>query len=99
MNVFFLLWLFQPDMDKSTSELIVCKCEHLSSFAASFLVKPNSLDVVKNLKMFLTPWQNPVGLILVLVLWVLFALALLWARRKDKLDSLMVSPIHILLQY
>lgn len=89
----FLLWMFQPDVEKSTSDLIVCNCNHLSSFAGSFIVKPNSIDIVKTIDMFLTPWQNPVGLILVCVLWLFFILALLWARRKDKLDALLVSPI------
>lgn len=90
----FLLWMFQPDVDKSTFDVIVCKCQHLSSFAASFVVKPNTIDIVKSLNMFLKPWQNPVGLVLVCVLWLLFVLALLWARRKDKFDAVMVSPIR-----
>lgn len=89
-----LLWMFQPDVDKSSFDVIVCNCQHLSSFAASFVVKPNSIDIVKSLDMFLKPLQNPVGLVLVCILWLLFVFASLWARRKDKSDALMVSPIR-----
>lgn len=44
--------------------------------------------------MFLKFWQNPVGLSVVLALWFLFILGLLWARRKDKRDALMVSDFN-----
>ena len=41
--------------------------------------------------MFLTPWENPIGILLICVIFALFFILLYWSLRKDKQDKLLVS--------
>jgi len=40
--------------------------------------------------MFSRPWENPIGIILVGVIFALFFILLYWALRQDKRDTLLV---------
>ena len=80
--------------DKTSLGHLHCQCTHLTSFAGGFLVMPNTLDLQKDIAMFLTFWENPVGMAAVIVILVGYGLLLVWARRKDKTDKLRVSAAH-----
>ena len=62
----------------------------VGTYAGGFFVRPNTIDFVKSMKMFLKPWENPIGIILVSVIFGLFFLLLYWALRADKKDKLLV---------
>ena len=66
-------------------------CSEVGTYAGGFFVRPRTIDFAKSLKMFLTPWENPVGIIVVGVIFILFFVLLYWALRKDKKDVLLVS--------
>jgi len=66
-------------------------CSEVGTYAGGFFVRPNKIDYAKSLAMFLQFWENPVGLILVGVIFILFLILLYWALRKDKQDALLVS--------
>jgi len=66
-------------------------CSEVGTFAGGFFVRPNKINFRESLKMFLTPWENPIGLILVTVIFLLFFILLYWAIRKDKQDALLAS--------
>ena len=62
-----------------------CQCNHLTSFAAGFMVKPNTIDfdfVFSNLDFHKNPTLY-ITQILVAVIYLAFAI---WARREDKKD-------------
>jgi len=66
-------------------------CSELGSYGGGFFVRPNTIDFAKSLKGFETWWENPIGVILVTVIFTLFFILLYWALRKDKEDNLLVS--------
>ena len=68
-------------------------CSDVGTYAGGFFVRPNTIDFAKSFKMFLTPWENPIGLVLVGVIFAVFFILLYWTLRKDKQDILLVS-IH-----
>ena len=65
---------------------ILCMCTHLSKFAASLIVVPNKVDLLDDIKLFSTFFDNPVIVVLVAVIWVLFALLIVWGRHRDRQD-------------
>ena len=72
-------------METTTVE-IQCLCNHLTSFAAQVFVAPNVIDFEKALEGFaelLTSSSNPVVLSAVIVIFVIYVLLLVWARRRD----------------
>ena len=66
-------------------------CSHVGTYAGGFFVRPNTIDYAKSLKLFLAPWENPIGIILVGVIFIVFFILLYWALRKDMQDKLLVS--------
>ncbi|KAI0208686.1 Polycystic kidney disease protein 1-like 3 [Lamellibrachia satsuma] len=69
----------------SSAAVIVCECRHLSVFSASMFVQPNSLDQF-HMSLFLGIFNNPVVVALVIGAWCIYALLMMWARRKDHED-------------
>ena len=67
-------------------------CKEVGTYAGGFFVAPNSIDISK--LTFAHLFENPIGLILVAVIFGLFFLLLYWALRKDKQDRLLVSFHH-----
>jgi len=70
-------------------------CSQVGTYAGGFFVRPNTIDFDKSFKMFLKPWENPVGLILIAVIFGLFFLLLYWSLRRDKRDKLLVGDAVI----
>lgn len=65
-----------------------------------FFVPPNTLHLAADLKKLanLENWvefyRNPVGIITVGSILALYALLLIWAHKRDKLDDLMVTCLY-----
>ncbi|XP_019644234.1 PREDICTED: polycystic kidney disease protein 1-like 2 [Branchiostoma belcheri] len=59
-----------------------CRCDHLTKFTG--LVAPNPINFAEVFTKDIL--QNPIGLILVLVIFLLYLLAVLWARKADRRD-------------
>ncbi|XP_022801963.1 polycystic kidney disease protein 1-like 2 [Stylophora pistillata] len=73
----------------SNSTHTQCLCTHMSSFASSFFVPPNKIDWGKvNMEELL---KNPIVAIIVCCIFLLYSLLVVWARRKDKADLLLVG--------
>ena len=68
-----------------------CSCSHLTSFASSFFVPPNKLDMGAALLELSRLHQHPAMLATVCTVVAVFLVALVWARRKDKLKARDVS--------
>ena len=83
----------------STAATVACECHHLSVFSASMLVSPNNLDSF-HMSLFLGVFENPIVVVVVFVAWCVYALLMVWARRKDSADLMKVTVVpvsHILL--
>ncbi|KAK2186506.1 hypothetical protein NP493_198g04020 [Ridgeia piscesae] len=63
----------------------MCEYRHLSVFSAHVLVRPNKVNPFK-LSLFLGIMHNAIVAALVIAAWCMFALMMVWARRKDSND-------------
>ncbi|EDO46983.1 predicted protein, partial [Nematostella vectensis] len=81
----------------STPELLVCMCNHLTSFGAGVMVAPNPIDFDQVFANFanITATGNFSVLFTVCGLFLLYIIAIILARRADKRDKKMVcvSPV------
>ncbi|XP_066278313.1 polycystin-1-like protein 2 [Branchiostoma lanceolatum] len=66
----------------SNSTHMHCRCNHLTKFTG--MVAPNPINFAEVFTKDIL--QNPIGLILVLVVFLLYLLAVLWARKADRRD-------------
>lgn len=67
-----------------------CICDHTTMFSGGFAVQPNKIDfdfVFSNLDFM----SNPTLYVTQIVVFIIFFLALVWARRKDTRDVEKVS--------
>ena len=76
----------------SSAAAIVCECRHLSVFSANMLIQPNKVDLF-NLSLFLGIFNNPVVVAIVIGTWCIYALLMVWARRKDHDDLMKVTNV------
>jgi hypothetical protein len=69
-------------------DMVQCLCTHLTSFAGDFFVMPNAIDWSKisldNL------FSNPTVFAVVMAIFGLYVIGMIWARKKDKQDLLLV---------
>ncbi|KAI8510759.1 hypothetical protein Bbelb_116750 [Branchiostoma belcheri] len=72
----------------SSATLSHCRCDHLTAFGSgfTFFVAPNKLNILEALQT-LNIRENPVVVIAVSVLFGIYILVVIWARRKDTQDS------------
>ncbi|KAI8510717.1 hypothetical protein Bbelb_116330 [Branchiostoma belcheri] len=72
----------------SSAALSHCRCNHLTAFGSgfTFFVAPNKLNILEALQT-LNIRENPVVVIAVSVLFGIYILVVIWARRKDTQDS------------
>ncbi|KAM7406118.1 hypothetical protein PAMP_000517 [Pampus punctatissimus] len=68
-----------------------CLCNHLTFFGSSFIVMPNLVDVSRTAELFATFTNNPVVVCFVGAIFAAYLLVVVWARRKDILDSAKVK--------
>ena len=72
--------------NKTTRDVLHCRCTHLTWFGADFFVPPNELDIKKSLNMLSELHKYPAILATFCSIISLYVLALIWARHKDKAD-------------
>ncbi|XP_078692040.1 polycystin-1-like protein 2 [Branchiostoma floridae x Branchiostoma belcheri] len=76
--------------DGSNSTHTQCLCNHLTSFASDLFVPPNPIDfsyVFANASFL----DNVTTYVTVITIYVVFAIAAIWARRMDKKDVEMLG--------
>ncbi|KAF7242704.1 Polycystic kidney disease protein 1-like 2, partial [Varanus komodoensis] len=76
---------------ETTPESTQCLCNHLTFFGSTFFVLPNTIDVSKTVELFATFVDNPVVVVTVGCIFVVYLLVLIWARRKDIEDDAKVK--------
>lgn len=72
--------------------MIHCKTNHLTAFGAGFAVPLNNIDL--NDSAFSKLDENPVVFATMVSVMLAYILMLIWARKKDKLDLVMVGITH-----
>ncbi|KAL4218881.1 Polycystic kidney disease protein 1-like [Mactra antiquata] len=84
--------------DGSGNGVIKCTSDHLSSFSKSVIVVPAYVDPL-GIDLYITVFENPVVVTMVIVVWVLYFFLIHWARRSDKHDEekigVMMCPDNI----
>ena len=73
--------------EESDATNIQCKCNHLTSFASDFLIAPNPIDMDKVIEGFKNIHNNVSVVVLLSLLFGIFALLVVRLRRLDKLDA------------
>ena len=73
-------------------EQIICYCSHLTPFGSDLLVAPNPIDFNSVFKNFGSLAENVAVLTLISVILGLYIIGVVWARRADKRDLMMVGP-------
>ncbi|XP_041368276.1 polycystic kidney disease protein 1-like 2 isoform X2 [Gigantopelta aegis] len=63
-----------------------CWCSHLSVFSGGVFITPNTINSFGDARLFLTFFDNPVVVTLVVAVWIIYILLLIWARRADQKD-------------
>ncbi|KAJ8247277.1 hypothetical protein GJAV_G00244460 [Gymnothorax javanicus] len=76
---------------RTTAAVTQCFCNHLTFFGSSFFVMPNTVDVSRTAELFATFADNPVVVCFVGSIVLAYLLAVVWAWRKDKLDTAKVK--------
>nr|XP_054769512.1 polycystic kidney disease protein 1-like 2 [Lytechinus pictus] len=61
-----------------------CQCNHLSHFAAGFVVLPNTVHFIKDASLFAKILENPITAIAVGSVFALYVLVAVWANRRDR---------------
>ncbi|XP_070577646.1 polycystin-1-like protein 2 [Ptychodera flava] len=72
--------------NKSTSFETICKCTHLTSFGSDFVVPPNTIDFSEAFANFANLADNASVFSTVIVIFALYVIVAIWARREDKKD-------------
>ena len=76
----------------TNKEKIVCYCNHLTSFGSDLLVAPNPIDFDSVFKNFGSLAENVAVLALISTILGVYIIGVIWARRADKRDLLMLGP-------
>ncbi|KAK3089119.1 hypothetical protein FSP39_001015, partial [Pinctada imbricata] len=69
----------------TNDKTVRCECTHLTTFAGGWVVVPNTIDwnfVFSNMDFY----KNPTLYITQIIIIVVYLIAVIWARRQDKLD-------------
>ena len=92
-NLIFYSFVFVKVGSKATPAKLHCLCTHLSAFGGDLFVAPNPIDFDKVFAEFgkLGETGNFVVLSFVCLVFGLYAIGLVFARRADKKDDLEVS--------
>ncbi|XP_070574001.1 polycystin-1-like protein 2 [Ptychodera flava] len=68
-----------------------CLCNHLTVFGMSMFVMPNTVDFVKDAKLFLTFVDNPVVVSTVGAVFLVYLVLAVFARKKDEKDRALAT--------
>ena len=90
---FHFFSLMQQAGKNSTPTVIQCLCNHFTSFGGSFLVQPNKMDFSQVQVGFRTinDLYDVLVLVSVLLVFLVYLISLIFARRADKRDLEKVS--------
>ncbi|XP_047119476.1 polycystic kidney disease protein 1-like 2 [Schistocerca piceifrons] len=80
---------------ETTTTKMHCSCNHSSIFSGISFIPPNKIDAFYNLSLIIALYENPLVLVTVGLMFILFLITLLWARRRDVKD-LMCRQIILL---
>lgn len=80
---------FQPG-PLTNRQYTQCLCTHLSDFASSFFVPPNSIDFSTVFTKFKNLGDNAAVFSTCFALFGVYLILLVWLRRKDKQDVIKV---------
>ena len=75
----------------TNKEQVLCKCNHLTSFGSELLVAPNPIDFDSVFNNFGSLAENVAVLALISTIIGVYIIGVIWARRADKKDDLMVG--------
>ena len=70
-----------------------CLCTHLTTFGSDFYVPPNTIDFSTVFLKFKNLNENAAVFSTVMVIFGIYVIAAIWARRKDKQDLIKVDYI------
>jgi len=73
-----------------------CLCTHLTTFGSDFYVPPNTIDFKTVFTKFKTLHENAAVFSTVIVIFGLYVIAAVWARRKDRRDLVKVSYLQLI---
>lgn len=81
--------IVSQDTDVEEARLLKCSCSLLTITIAGYLYIPtNSLNPFSNLSLFLKSPDNPLIVLLLLVVFSVFSILLFWIRKKDRDDKI-----------
>ena len=85
-------------VSRTEASSVVCQCNHLTSFASQLYVAPNPINFEKVFLEFsrLHETGNVMTFVVLGIIFGIFVVVVLWARREDKRDQLKVI-FHIFL--
>ena len=95
-NLLTFVLISKVDKETSTS-MIHCQCNHMTSFAADFFIPPNPIDIDKVIEGFKNITDNLSVVVLISLLMGFYILLLVYLRRIDKRDAEKVCLRFILL--
>jgi len=70
-----------------------CLCRHLTTFGSDFYVPPNTINFKTVFTKFKKLHENVAVFTTVIVIFGLYIIAAIWARRKDKQDLIKVKKL------
>ncbi|XP_070540433.1 polycystin-1-like protein 2 [Ptychodera flava] len=81
---------------ESNRDTTVCLCDHLTSFGAAFyVVPPNPIDFDTVFAKFADLDSNPSVFSTVIVIFALYLLIAIWARRKDRREKVVFNGLPL----
>ncbi len=92
MTIVKSVFHFKQVAPGTNREQILCYCNHLTSFGSDLLVAPNPIDFDSVFKNFGSLAENVAVLALISTILGVYIIGVVWARRADRRDLLMIGP-------
>ena len=73
---------------ETTAEKTQCMCTHLTDFGGDVMVAPNPIDMGQVFAGLSNLQDNLGVLMVILTIWIVYALLCVWGRRKDRKDEI-----------
>lgn len=86
-----MIFVVCVQVDAATNrKQILCYCSHLTSFGSDLLVAPNPIDFDSVFQNFGSLAENVAVLALISTILGVYIIGVIWARRADRRDDLLV---------
>jgi hypothetical protein len=69
----------------------------VGTYSSTLLIMPNKLHFMDDLAKFKGFWKNPVGILTVAAVLLVYFILLVWALKRDRVDALMVTKFTVML--